>query len=118
MRPPSPTPLTASSCGGPLHLLWHLVDADRAVGVVGGASSVTVAVPPEGPTRVSGVKVAHTPGGTNENARITVDFDTTKALEANLDTITIEFEDDVQVPDLLDERFISVVGTSGSVTLR
>ena len=74
-------------------------------GVVGGASSVTVAtVPPEGPTSVSGVTVAHTPGGTNANARITVDFDSTKALEANLDTITIEFEDDVQVPDLLDER--------------
>ena len=35
-------------------------------------------------------------------------------MEANLDTITIEFEDDVQVPDLLDERLISVVGTSGS----
>ena len=83
-------------------------------GVVGGASSVTVAVPPEGDTSVSGVTVAHTPGGTNANARITVEFDTTKALEANLDTITIEFADDVQVPDLLDERFISVVGTSGS----
>ena len=57
--------------------------------------------------------VAHTPGGTNANARITVSFNTSIGLMANLDTITIEFEDDVQVPDLLDERFISVVGPLG-----
>ena len=57
---------------------------------------------------VTNVTVAHTPGGTNENARITVEFISPSALNANLDTITIEFEDDVQVPELLDERFISV----------
>ena len=104
--------------GGPHTFSGTFRDADRLDGAVGGASSVTVEVPPEGPTSVSGVTVAHTPGGTSENARITVDFDITKALDANLDTITIEFEDDVQVPDLLDERFISVVGrAAGNVAV-
>ena len=91
-----------------------VLDAFDGEEPVGGDSIVTVATTPVGPTSVTGVTVDHTPGGTNANARITVEFDTTKALEANLDTITIEFEDDVQVPDLLDERLISVVGTSGS----
>ena len=104
--------------GGPHTFSGTFRDTDRMDGAVGGASSVTVAVPPEGPTSVSGVTVAHTPGGTSENARITVDFTSQTALEANLDTITIEFEDDVQVPELLDERFISVVGTAaGNVTV-
>ena len=81
--------------------------------VVGGPSSVTVATV-QTPSVITGVTVDHTPGGTNENARITVDFYSPTALTANLDTITIEFEDDVQVPELLDERFISVVGPLGS----
>ena len=63
-----------------------------------------------GRTAVFGLNVAHSPGDTNANARITVDFYSPSPLAANLDTITIEFEDDVQVPALLDERFISVVG--------
>ena len=104
--------------GGPHTFSGTFRDVDRMDGVVVGASSVTVAVPPEGPTSVSDVTVAHTPGGTSDNARITVDFTSQTTLEANLDTITIEFEDDVQVPDLLDERFISVVGTAaGNVTV-
>ena len=85
--------------------------------VVGGTSSLNVSTV-QTPSMVSDVTVAHTPGGTSDNARITVDFTSQTALEANLDTITIEFEDDVQVPDLLDERFISVVGTAaGNVTV-
>ena len=59
---------------------------------------------------IFGVAVAHTPSATNANARITVDFYSPESLTANLDTITIEFADDVQVPPLLDERFISIVG--------
>ena len=65
---------------------------------------------------VFGVTVAHTPGGTNSNARITVDFYSPTPLTANLDTITIEFADDVQVPEVLDERFISIVGTTTTGT--
>ena len=86
-------------------------DADEPVG---GDTTVTVAAGAQASNSVSAVAVAHTPGGTSENARVTVDFYSPTALTANLDTITIEFEDDVQVPGLLDERFISVVGTSGS----
>ena len=63
-----------------------------------------------GRSDVFGVTVDHTPGGTNDNARITVDFYSPLPLTANLDTITIEFADDVQVPAVLDERFVSVVG--------
>ena len=33
-------------------------------------------------------------------------------MDANIGTISIEFNDDVYVPELLDERFISVVGTT------
>ena len=73
---------------------------------VGGASMLTVGAGTQASNSVGDVTVDHTPGGTNENARITVNFDSPTALEANLDTITIEFEDDVQVPALLDERFI------------
>ena len=84
--------------------------SDRADDVdVIGAPSVTVATV-QTPSVITGVTVAHTPGGTSENARITVEFMSPTMLDANLDTITIEFEDDVQVPALLDERFISVVG--------
>ena len=90
-------------------------DEDNEIGDVGRDSSVIVSAA----VQRTGVMVDHTPGGTNANARITVKFNSTTALEANLDTITIEFEDDVQVPELLDERFISVVGmsASGNVTV-
>ena len=57
-----------------------------------------------------GLSVTHEPEGTNANAKITVDFYSPMALSANLDTITVVFHKDVQVPALLDERFISVVG--------
>ena len=102
--------------GGPHPFSGTFRDSDRMDGEVLGTPSVTVAVPPEGPTAVRNVKVAHTPTDTGGNARITVSFNTSIGLMANLDTITIEFEDDVQVPDLLDERFISVVGPLGNNT--
>ena len=69
-----------------------------------------------GRSEIFGVAVAHTPGATNANARITVDFYSPESLTANLDTITIEFADDVQVPPVLDERFISIVGVATDAT--
>ena len=71
---------------------------------------------------VSGVSVDHTPGGVGETAKITVKFTLEEApteADGNLlpsqDTITIEFEDDVQVPSVLDERFITIVGFDETV---
>ena len=80
-------------------------------------STATVAVASQSlsinrpPGKITSVTVDHTPSDTNANARVTVKFyNPAMELRANLDTITIEFADDVQVPAVLDERFISIVG--------
>ena len=57
-----------------------------------------------------GVKVAHTPPGADAAARVQIDFYSPSELIAGVSTITIEFNDDVQVPASLSEGGISVIG--------
>ena len=57
-------------------------------------------------------RVDHTPGGTNAAAGITVSFNIITELEPGVDTIAIEFDDDVKIPDILAESSISIVDHS------
>ena len=61
---------------------------------------------------VSGVKVAHSPEGTGENAKVTVEFTTDSGLEANVGTITIDLDKDLGVPASISESEVTIRGTS------
>ena len=58
---------------------------------------------------VTNVSVSHSPDGTGAAARVTVEFTVESDLIPNVDIITIEFEDDVQVPPTLSNSDITVV---------
>ena len=61
--------------------------------------------------RVYDVTLKHLPESTSDAARITVTFTPLENLVARLDTITIQFADDVKVPSPLDAEHITVTGT-------
>ena len=62
------------------------------------------------------VVVKHRPDGAGDAARVQVDFRMTGTLTADVDTITIAFNDDVQMPDVLSESSISIVGVATGTT--
>ena len=79
------------------------------------ASDALVDPTPSSDPGVRSVMVSHSPQTVGSAARVIVEFFITQALTANVDTITIEFEDDVGVPLILDRDDISIVGESETV---
>ena len=59
---------------------------------------------------VSDVSVVHSPDGTGDNAKVTVAFGIESPLEANVGTITIDFDKDVGVPASISESDVTIRG--------
>ena len=79
-----------------------------------GADTLTLTSPAG---KVSGVLVKHSPDGAGAAARVQVDFYIATALTADVGTITIEFNDDVQMPAVFSESSISIIGNSPRVAV-
>ena len=86
---------------------------DPPVAATGNDLSTAVAITvTDVENQIGNLSVAHSPIDTSAAAKVTVQFTTETMLIAGLDTITIEFEDDVKVPETLGETSISIIGGS------
>ena len=85
---------------------------EKPVGVPTDADHITVATGTTltDMTDVFAVKVDHSPKGNGSPTKVTVSFYSPSTLNAAADTIIIEFTSAVQVPDVLDERNITLIG--------
>ena len=66
---------------------------------------------------IRGLAVKHSPDGAGAAARVQVDFYIKNGLTADVGTITIEFNDDVQVPASFSESSISIIGNEPRVAM-